>query len=169
MAKRLFSILAALSFFSSVCFAYALTETREEMLTYYQEKIEPKVPKSARMLVGNEKINVYVGGKVLGIETRRGELYSFETAPLNNPTIIVTVTDEAFGSIEQKKTGILPLIESGGIRIEAKTFFSAIKIETIKRIYAVSGMDDVIMGRKKGYSAMENYNSIYVQKVRIAG
>ena len=149
--------------------AYTLNDTREEMLTYYQTKLEPKIPKSARMLIGDEKVNVHIGGRTLGIETRNGELYSFETSPVEGAGIDVVVSDAAAEAIKQKKSGILPFLENGEIRITTTNFLSTLKIETAKRIYAVSGADDQISGKKKTSERMDTYNSIYVQRARITG
>ncbi|MEM4555022.1 MAG: hypothetical protein QXT25_04190, partial [Candidatus Anstonellaceae archaeon] len=49
----------------------------EEMLAYYQANIDHKVPKSAKMLLGNERINAYVKGYIIGIQTKRGEIQQF--------------------------------------------------------------------------------------------
>lgn len=169
MVTRYFLAAAfAILLLASASSAYYLNATREEMLTKYQTYVEPKIPKSARMLVGDERVNVYVGRKVLGIETKRGELSSFELRPVESPSVVVTISDSAAEKIEARKMGILQAIDSGGIKIDAKNFFSALKIETMKRIYAVSGADDELLGKKKGSARADTYNSIYVQRARIA-
>ena len=157
----------AMLLLSSAASAYYLNATREEMLVKYQTYVEPKIPKSAKMLVGDERVNIYVGRKVLGIETKKGELSSFELRPVENPTIVVTISDSAAEKIDDRELGILPAIDSGGIKIEAKNFFSALKIEMAKRIYAVSGADDELLGKNKGSGRVDTYNSIYVQRARI--
>ena len=161
----LFAVLVA--FLISSCSAYSLNLTREQMLAYYQSSIEPKIPAAARMLLGDERINVYVGGKVLGIETARGQLYSFETSPMQDPTIVVAVGDSAVENISAGREGILSAIDSGEIRIAPKNFFSAIKVEAMKRVYAVSGADRRISGAGAAWQAGSGLNSLYVQRTWI--
>ncbi len=169
---RLFAAAVLLVLAVSLAQAYQLTQSREEILAYYQNNLEEKIPKSAKTLIGDERINVYVGGRQFGIETKRGELYYFETYALEKPTIVVRVSDAAFEKIIKKKTGVLQAIDDGGIKIQPKNFLSALKVETAKRVYAVSGVDDTLSGKKKGTfptpPSAPAYNSLYVQKARIA-
>lgn len=162
LALALFSL-----FLFSLCFSYTLSASREEMLNYYYSSIEGKLPKSARMLIGDERVNVYLGGQVVGLETMRGELYSFETSPVQAPTIVIRVSDSAMEGITSKKIGLLAAIETGEIQLEPKTFFSAVKIEMIKRIYAASGADRKLFGSGASGWQNGNYNSLYVQRTRI--
>ncbi len=150
----------------SLASAYELSETREEMLLYYYSNIEDKIPKSARMLVGDEKINVYLGGKVIGIETKYGKLSTFELEPVEKPGIIIVVSDYAAQAISARKMGILEAIDKGEIRIQAKNLFSLLKVEAAKRIYAVSGADKELLGEKKPSQA-DAYNSVFVQRAKI--
>ncbi|MEM4634110.1 MAG: hypothetical protein QW275_03070 [Candidatus Anstonellaceae archaeon] len=155
-----------LLFFSLQVHSTPFNYTREQIIAEYH-KVEPKLPKSAKMLIGNERVNAYVGGRVIGAEFRGGELYSLEMHPVKNPGIEVTISDAAVQAIREKKSGILPLIEKGEIRITTTNFLSSLKIEAAKRIYAVSGADEQITGKKKP-SAAEAYNSAYIQRARIA-
>lgn len=169
---RLLFSLFALCLLLSAAQAYQLNASREELLAYYQNHIEEKIPKSAKMLIGNERINVYIGGQIFGIETRLGELYYFEAYALDNPGIIITVSDDAAQKITAGKEGILPAIGNGGIKIESKDILSMLKVETIKRIYAVSGVDDTLTGRNRGAfpappTPPVGVNSMYTQHARI--
>ena len=119
--------------------------------------------------MGDERINLQIGGKTLGIELKRGEIYSFGFSPLQNPTIEAFVSDSAAEAIEAKKSGILPALENGGILVHTSNFFTAMKVEMIKRIYAISGADDLISGKKAPPRSMDSYNSIYVQRASIIG
>ncbi len=166
MAKLLAAAVSLLFLLSSVS-AYILNWTRDEMLDEYHTVVEPKLPRSAKMLLGDERINVYVGGKVIGIMTLHGELSYFELSPVDNPTIVATVSDSAAEAIEAKTMGLMAALESGGIRIEGKNLFSILKVEAIKRIYALSGADAKILGRKQTATAAGIYNSLFVQKARI--
>jgi hypothetical protein len=150
---------------------FELKESRSEMLAYYHAYIEPKIPKTAKAIIGDEKINVKIGGKVLGIETKRGELAQFDLQPVPSPTIEVEVSDESAQAIMAKKSGILREIEKGGITIRANSPFSALKVEVVKRIYAVSGADDILSGKKPvpQTRGLEYYNSIYSRRVKIYG
>jgi hypothetical protein len=150
--------------------AYYLSQTRDQLLEYYFANVEGKVPQTARMLIGDERISVYVGSQPMGIETRRGQLYSFELRAIENPTIIVRVSDEAAEKIAHKQMGIMQAISSGGITIEPKTLLSSVKVEMMKRIYAVSGCDDKLLGKKYVSPQPFTYNSIYTMlKARIEG
>lgn len=170
MRMKTFALFAsALLTLACLSHAFVLNDTREEMLSYYQTKLEPKVPKSARMLMGDEKVNVHIGGRTLGIEIRNGELYSFETYQVQGAGIDITVSDSAADAIRQGKSGVLAQLEKGEIKITTTNFLSTLKIETAKRIYAVSGADDQIIGKKKSPPADSGtYNSIYVQRAKIA-
>ena len=167
---RLAAILIALLLLPSWLSAYYIKQSREQLLDYYFSNIEDKVPQSARMLIGDEKINVYIGSQSMGIETRKGKLYSFEMYPIEKPTIVVKVTDDAAEKITKKQMGIMKAIETGGIKIEPNNLLSSIKVEMIKMIYAISGCDDKILG--KGSAALQPYvySSLYVvKKTRIEG
>ena len=166
MAKMLVAAVFLL-FLLSVSSAYVLNWTRDEMLDEYHAMVEPKIPKSAKMLLGDERINAYVGGKVIGIETLRGELYYFELAPVDDPTIVATISDSAAEAIEQKRMGIMAALESGGIKIEGKNLLSMLKVEVLKRIYAVSGADRQLLGRKQTTTMAGIYNSLFMQRAWI--
>ena len=75
------------------------------------------------------------------------------------------MSDRAAEAIVRKETGVLAAIESGGIRIRANNWFSGVKMEALKRIYALSRIDDLILGKKK-QADIDVYNSIYVQRAR---
>ena len=166
MAKALAAFVFLALLFSS-CSAYTLSLTREQMLTYYQGSMEPKLPRTAKLLLGDERINAYVGGKALGIETRHGELHSFEMSALTDPTIVVRVTDSALEGISAGREGILAAIDAGEIAVEPQNFLSAIKLEAMKRIYAASGADRKLFGAGASWQAANSANSLYVQRARI--
>ncbi|MFA4983567.1 MAG: hypothetical protein WC588_05130 [Candidatus Micrarchaeia archaeon] len=152
----------------SLSFSYQINKTREEMLNYYYANIEQKIPKSAKVLIGNERINAYFGNEIFGIETRNGNLYYFERYPLEGPGIVVTVSDYAAEQIGKRKMGIAEAIGNGGIRIEAKNLLSSLKVEAAKRIYAISGGDDYVLGKKATpEERVGTYSSIYVSRTRI--
>ncbi|MCX6773089.1 MAG: hypothetical protein NTV88_04970 [Candidatus Micrarchaeota archaeon] len=166
--KKFAAIAFILILICSTSFAYQLTATRDEMLNYYYAAIDSKLPKSIKMLVGDEKANVYIGGKVLGIETRGGELKTFETTEVENPGIIIRISDFAAEKISQKQSGVLTAIDSGEITIETKGWYTTFKVEVIKRLYAVSKLDDVLLGKKNSGATQGGiYNSAYAQRVRI--
>lgn len=168
MARTVLLAFAFILILVSAASAYVLNSTREGMLSYYNSEIEPKVPKTAKILLGDERINVQAGGKTIGIQTVRGELAVFEFYPVEDPTVEITVSDWAAEAIEGRKIGIMQALESGGITVRTNNFFSFLKVEMIKRIYAVSGADDAILGKKKGTVASA-LNSMLVQRVRIQG
>lgn len=167
MARAMLAAAFALILLSSAS-AYVLNSTREEMLSYYNSEIEPKVPKTAKILLGDERINVEVGGRTIGIQTVRGELAVFEFYPLEKPGVEIIVDDSAAEAIGNRKMGVMQAMESGGVSVKANNFFSFLKVEMIKRIYAVSGADDAILGNRKGTAAAA-LNSMMVQKIRIQG
>ncbi|MCX8175090.1 MAG: hypothetical protein N3E51_02705 [Candidatus Micrarchaeota archaeon] len=153
---------------SSLSFPYEIKSSREELLAQYYAHIDPKIPKSARAILGDEKVNVIVGRQVIGIETKRGQLSYFEFQPVKNPTIVIIISEEAAEKMARGESGLLAALESGGVRIEPKNLLSAIKVETIKRIYAASGADEKIFGHKKSPSALlPSVNSI-AARIRIA-
>lgn len=160
------AILLSLLLLSPLSHAFRLTQSREEMLGFYYTNIEAKIPRSAHALIGDEKVNVFLGGKVIGLEMRRGELYSFELYPVQNPTIIITVNDDAAEAISQKRMGLLSAVDSGGIKIQTTNWLSGLRVETIKRIYAISGADSKITNSVRQAEAS---NAIYVQRVRVWG
>ena len=166
--------LAAATLFALLCLsldsAYYITQTRDQLLDYYFSHVDDKIPKSARMLIGDERINVYVGGQAVGVETRRGQLYSFEMYALEKPSIVVRVSDDAAEKITGRKMGIIQAIDTGGIKIEPKNLFSAFKVEMMKRIYAVSGADDKLLGRGSTPLPPFTAGAMYaIRKARIEG
>ncbi|MFA6489350.1 MAG: hypothetical protein WCT52_01605 [Candidatus Micrarchaeia archaeon] len=167
MVKKLLAVCVFLVFLLNFCSAYVLNESREEMLSYYQTYLEPKIPRTAKALLGDERINVQIGGKTLGIATKRGELSDFEVHAIGNPTIEVAVSDAAAEAIKGKKVGIMPCLDDGSIKVRTSNFFTAVKVEMMKRIYAVSGADDAITGKAAPSRSIESYNSIYIQRAKI--
>jgi len=167
---RLLPLLLGLALLLQAADAYYIKQSREQLLDYYFAHIDDKVPPSARMLIGDEKINVYIGNEALGIETRRGQLYYFETAPVEKATTTITISEDAAEKISQKKMGIIEAIDNGGIKIQTTNLLSALKMEMIKRIYAISGADDRILGKKPAPLQPYTQSSIYyVRKARITG
>ncbi len=167
---KLLAAAAILSLLLTQCFAYELIQSRDEMLTYYYLQVEDKIPKSARMLIGDERINVHLGGQTIGIETMRGNLYSFETTPVPDPTLEITVSDTAAEKLSKGESGVLPLLETGEIKLEPKNLFTAIKMGMITRLYAASGADEKLTARKhptENSAISQTLNSIYVHRVKI--
>ncbi|MCX8197172.1 MAG: hypothetical protein N3G80_02560 [Candidatus Micrarchaeota archaeon] len=134
-----------LSFFICILSATDEVWVEQDMILYYQSNIAPKIPKSAKMIIGDEKINAYVKGYVIGIETKRGELFNLQLREIENPTITVWISNNAYEQIKKRKMGVLEAIDKGEIRIEGKNLLSSLKIETAKRIYAVSGADNLFL------------------------
>ena len=163
---KIAAILLAVLLLASASFSYKITQSREEMLSYYYSNIDAKVPKTAKLLLGDEKINVYIGGDSIGIETRAGELASFEMVPLENPGIEIWVSDYAAEAMVKKRMGVLDAIDAGGITIKTHGWYQAFKVEVIKRLYAVAKIDDIVLGKKKA-GAGDLSNSAYVQRARI--
>jgi hypothetical protein len=165
---RLFALAVAFILLAPTSFAFKITQSRDEMLLYYQTYVQEKVPKTAKLLIGDERINVHIAGRIFGIQTKYGDLYSFEEVSLEKPGIVVKVSDDAAEKIAKKQMGVMQAIGSGGIRIEAKSFLSALKVEAAKRVYAVSGADEKILGKVRADAdGPKTANAIL--KVKIAG
>src|SRR3989338_9078864 len=165
-SMKIAAILFAALLLASVSFSYKVQQSREEILSYYYSSIDAKIPKSAKMLVGDEKVNVYIGTDSIGIETHGGELSSFEMVPLENPGIEIWVSDYAAEAMVKKRMGVLDAIDAGGITIKTHGWYQAFKVEVIKRLYAVAKIDDIVLGKKKA-GAGDLSNSAYVQRARI--
>jgi len=148
--------------------AYQIEQSREQLLSKYYSQVDQKVPKSARVLVGDERINAYIGHSVIGMETRRGELYSFEYAPLANPSIVIIVTDDAAERIENRSIGLLEAMDSGGITVKANNWVSAFKVEALKRAYAVSGIDARLTDKSVKEDEIYSTNSLFMQRARFS-
>ena len=162
LAFALFAVLLL-----SVSYAYQIEQTREELLAKYYAYVDAKVPKSARMIVGDEKVNAYIGQSVVGIETRRGELYSFEYAPLKDPNIVIIVTDEAAEKIENRTMGVLEAMDNGGIRIKTYNWLSAFKVAAIKNAYSISGIDRRITNKTVKEDEIYSTNSLFMIRQRV--
>jgi hypothetical protein len=162
--------LFALSAFAMLCLshAYQIEQSREALLAKYYAYVDPKIPKTARMLVGDERVNVYIGQSLIGLEVKRGELRSFEYAPLQDPSIVVIVSDSAAEKIENRSMGILEAIDSGAIRIITNNWFSAFKVEALKRAYAVSGIDQRLTDKSVKEGDIYNTNSLFMTRTRVA-
>ena len=168
MANRLLASLVLLCFLLSACTAYP-NYTREQLLNYYQSNVQPKLPRTALMLIGSERINVYAAGRVFGIVTLNGNLASFDTKPVSDPTIIVTISDSAIDKLYDRQEGLLAALSSGEITIKTTNFFSALKIAAIKSIYAASGADSRFFSPGADWPAAPGTNSMLVQRVWILG
>lgn len=164
---KIAAILFAALLLASVSFSYKVQQSREEMLSYYYSNIDAKVPKSAKMLIGDEKVNIYIGTDNIGIETRGGELASFEMVPLENPGIEIWVSDYAAEAMVKKRMGVLDAIDAGEITIKAHGWYQAFKVEVVKRLYAVAKIDDIVLGKKNAGAGTDLSNSAYVQRARI--
>ena len=151
----------------SLSYAYQIEQTREQLLAKYYAYVDAKVPKSARMIVGDEKVNAYIGQSVIGIETRKGELYSFEYAPLKNPNIVIIVTDEAAEKIENRSMGVLEAIGNGGIKIKTYNWLSAFKVAALQNAYSLSGIDRRITDKSVQEEEIYNTNSLFMIRQRV--
>jgi hypothetical protein len=121
--------------------AYTIDQSREQLLAKYYADVEPKIPPSARMLVGDERINAYIGNQTFGAVVVNGDLESFDYSLVDNPTITIRVTDYAADSISDGQMGIMDAINNGGITIQTSNLLSALKVAVMERIYAASGYD----------------------------
>ena len=162
LAFALFAVLLL-----SVSYAYQIEQTREQLLAKYYAYVDAKVPKSARMIVGDERVNAYIGQSVIGIETRKGELYSFEYAPLKNPNIVIIVTDEAAEKIENRSMGVLEAIGNGGIKIKTYNWLSAFKVAALQNAYSLSGIDRRITDKNVKEDEIYNANSLFMNRQRV--
>ncbi|MFA5929823.1 MAG: hypothetical protein WC861_02985 [Candidatus Micrarchaeia archaeon] len=147
--------------------AYHIEQTRDELLAKYYAYVDAKVPKSARMIIGDERVNAYIGQSVIGIETRRGELYSFEYAALKNPDIVIVVTDEAAERIENRSMGVLEAMDSGGIRIKTYSWIAMFKVAALKSAYEVSGIDKRITNKDVKEDEIYSTNSLFMNRQRV--
>jgi hypothetical protein len=161
---RPFAVFACLLLLLSCASAYTIKSSREQMLAKYYENYD-KIPKSARLLVGDESVNAYIGQSVIGIKIDNGELTYFEFSPVKNPGIVIVVSDSAAERIERGQMGILQAIDNGGIKITAKSFMSALKVEALKKIYAMSGADRELVKGQTGSPPLSN--SIAILRARI--
>jgi len=151
----------------SLSYAYQIEQTREQLLAKYYAYVDAKVPKSARMIVGDEKVNAYIGQSVIGIETRKGELYSFEYAPLKNPNIVIIVTDEAAEKIENRSMGVLEAMGNGGIKIRTYNWLSAFKVAALQNAYSLSGIDKRITDKSVQEEEIYSTNSLFMIRPRV--
>ena len=151
----------------SLSYAYQIEQTREQLLAKYYAYVDAKVPKSARMIVGDEKVNAYIGQSVIGIETRKGELYSFEYAPLKNPDIVIIVTDEAAEKIENRSMGLLEAMDNGGIKIKTYDWLSAFKVAAIKNAYSLSGIDKRLTDKRVAENEIYSTSSLFMVRQRV--
>ena len=151
----------------SFSYAYQIDQSREQLLSKYYSQVDAKVPKSVRALIGDERVNAYIGHSVLGIEIYRGELRSFEYAPLSNPSIVIVVSDNAAERIENRSMGLMDAMDSGGIRIMANNWLSALKVEALKRAYSMSGIDRRLTDKGVAEESIYSTNSLFMYRTRI--
>jgi len=162
LAFALFAVLLL-----SASYAYQIEQTREALLAKYYSYVDAKIPKSARMILGDEKINAYIGQSVIGIETRKGELYSFEYTALKDPNIVIVVTDDAAEKIENRSMGILEAIDNGGIKIKTYNWLSAFKVAAIKNAYSLSGIDKRLTNKNVKEDEIYSANSLFMNRPRV--
>lgn len=155
------ALLLSLSLMLTLASAYDIGMSREELLEGYYEQVSDKIPKSARFLLGDERINVYIGASVIGIETKNGELRTLETRALERASITIIVSDEAAQKIEDGKIGVLSAMEGGGIKVKTSNIFSSFKVEALKKVYSVSGYDKMITSKGAKDSSSQTTSSMY--------
>jgi len=160
-----FALFAALLL--SVSHAYQIEQSREELLAKYYSYVDAKIPKSLRLLAGDERVNAYIGQSVVGIEIRKGELYSFEYAPLKTPTTVIIVTDDAAERIENRSMGVLEAMGNGGIRIKTYSWLSAFKVAALKNAYSLSGIDRRITNKTVKEDEIYSANSLFMTRQRV--
>jgi hypothetical protein len=151
----------------SLSHAYQIEQTRDELLSDYYSYVDAKIPKSARLLIGDEKINVYMGQSVLGIETKKGELYSFEYAPVKSPNIAIIVSDLAAERIGNRSEGVLDAIDNGGIQIRTYSWFSAFKMAALRSVYSLSGIDKRLTDKNVKEGDIYSANSLFLFSQRV--
>jgi len=166
MKAAAFALLSVL-ILSAPC-AYQIEQSREELLMKYYSQVDAKLPKSVRTLIGDERVNAYIGHSVLGIEILRGELRSLEYAPISSPSIVVVVDDVTAERIENRSMGIQEAIDSGGIRIRAGNWLSALKVEALKRAYSLSGIDHRLTNQSIAEDEIYSTNSLFMARARFS-
>jgi hypothetical protein len=164
MRALLFALLAALLL--ATASAYQVERTRDDLVARYYSQVDSKIPKSVRMIIGDERVNAYIGHSVIGIETKRGELYSLEYEPLKNPSIVIVVTDDAAERIENRTEGILAAIDNGGIRIKTNGWLPSFKMEALKQAYAISGIDRRLTNKSVQEGDIYSANSLFMNRPR---
>ena len=162
LAFALFAVLLL-----SVSYAYQIEQAREQLLAKYYAYVDAKIPKSARMIIGDEKVNAYIGQSVIGIETKKGELYSFEYAALKNPDIVIIVSDEAAEKIENRTMGVLEAIGNGGIKIKTYSWLAMFKVAALQNAYSLSGIDRRITDKNVDEGEIYNTNSLFMVRQRV--
>ena len=152
----------------SISAAYQLNVSRDELIERYYSQVADKIPKSARLLLGDETINAYIGSSVIGMRTKNGELAELEMRALDRPTISITVDGATAQMMEGGEIGVLSALDSGGIRVKTSNWFSAFKVEALKKIYATSGMDGKITEKKTAGAPPEYFgvtNSFFARYI----
>ena len=165
MGKLAFALFAAIIL--SMSHAYQIEQSRDDLLAKYYAYVDAKVPKSARLLIGDEKVNAYIGQSVVGIETRGGELYSFEYAPVKSPDITIVVSDDAAMKIGNRSEGVLDAIGNGGIKIKTNSWLAAFKVMALKNAYALSGIDKRLKDKNVAETEIYSANSLFMSGPRI--
>ena len=160
--RKYLLLVAFLSLFGSI-FAYQLNVSRDWLLEKYYSKVSDQIPKSARLILGSERINVLIGKSTIGIETKNGELSSLELYAVSSPTITITVNDAAAERLEMRETGILAAMSSGGIRVKTSNLYSAFKVEILKKIYSASGADKTLTSKPSQSAAGSSAPSSDIQ------
>ncbi len=101
------------------------------------------------MLIGDERVNIYVGGKTLGTVIKGGYLSSFELQAVPNPSIEIWVNDYAAERLENRTMGLIPALENGDMTVRTYGFFTGMKVGLVKNLYILSGGDDILLRKKK--------------------
>ena len=150
----------------SVSFAFQLQVTRDELLDRYYTQVSDKIPKSARLLLGDETVNVYIGSSVVGVRTKNGELAELETRALEKPTIVITVDDSTAQRIEDREIGVLSALDSGCIKVQANNWYSAFKFEALRKIYSSSGADRLITAKNPAGKTAYSQGPVRIVRAR---
>ncbi|MCX6769702.1 MAG: hypothetical protein NT051_03410 [Candidatus Micrarchaeota archaeon] len=169
--RKYMLLVAFLSLMGSI-FAYQLNVSRDWLLEKYYSKVSDQIPKSARLILGSERINVLIGKSTIGIETKNGELASLEMYAIASPTITITVDDATAEKLERREIGALSAMNSGGIRVKTSNLYSAFKVEVLKKIYSASGADKTLTSTpaqsKSGSSApLSDIQNAFYMRVKI--
>jgi len=122
---KLFLVVILMVFLTPIAQAQTIEEfSFEDIKMFIEEQYNPnvdKLPSFIKNFFGNERMNVYIDGIVVGLVSKDGRIIEVKEGEISNPTVKVFVKESTAGSImhsDDPVTAFQIALKYGEIRVE---------------------------------------------------
>jgi hypothetical protein len=145
--RKIFFILAILVVLSVSVHAFEISSVNlDKIKSDYNSDLE-NIPWIVKMVAGTEKITIQIQGQssvsTLSLETKDGEIIYLGTDALENPTMLIKMTEEQIQEMLNSGNPLVSLadfLKSGKVQVEANGIGMTIKMFFMNILIFLSGL-----------------------------